>query len=131
VGTDPALRSAETRRLVDLLGLPVLAPDGRRLGFLNDVRLAPTAAVDGVFPRLVVDGLVVDGRHVGSMLGYDRRAEQGPWLVRRIVRWIHRDAGYLPWTAVTRVDWGDGGAVHVDRSDLASLDVADRPDGRG
>ena len=116
---------SDRRRLVDLLGRPVVGPDGARLGFLADVRLAPTAAVDGVFPRLVVDGLVVDGRHVGSMLGYERRAEQGPWLLRRIVRRIHRDAGYLPWDAVARVDW-DAEQVHVDRRDLDPLDVASR-----
>ena len=46
-----------------------------------DVRCRRTAS-----SRLVVDGLVVDGRHVGSMLRYDRRAEQGPWLLRRMVR---------------------------------------------
>jgi hypothetical protein len=113
------------RRMVHLLGLPVLGPDGLQLGFLSDVRLAPTAGVDGVFPRLAVDGLVIDGRHVGSMLGYDRRAEQGPWLLRRIVRRIHRNAGYLPWDAVETVDW-DVGVVRVRRSDLDPLDVASR-----
>jgi sporulation protein YlmC with PRC-barrel domain len=113
------------RRMVDLLGLPVLGPDGTKLGFLSDLRLAPTATVDGVFPRLVVDGLVVDGRHVGSMLGYDRRAEQGPWVLRRIVRQLHRDAGYLPWDALDSVDW-DAGTVKVLRPDLDPLDVATR-----
>jgi len=116
---------AGRRRMVHLLGLPVLGPDGVRLGFLADVRLAPTSGVEGVLPRLVVDGLVVDGRHVGSMLGYDRRARQGPWLLRRIVRRIHRNAGYLPWDAVETVDW-DAGVVRVLRSDLDPLDVATR-----
>jgi hypothetical protein len=116
------------RRMVHLLGLPVSGPDGARLGFLADVRLAPTSVLDGVFPRLTVDGLVVDGRHVGSMLGYDRRAEQGPWLLRRIVRHIHRNAGYLPWDAVDAVDW-DAGVVRVRRSEMDPLDVATRPRG--
>jgi hypothetical protein len=126
----PKARSAEDddagrHRMVHLLGRPVVGPTGRQLGFLSDVRLAPTAGVDGVFPRLVVDGLVVDGRHVGSMLGYDRRAEQGPWLLRRIVRHLHRNAGYLPWEAVDEVDW-DTGIVTVRRSDLEPLDTATR-----
>jgi sporulation protein YlmC with PRC-barrel domain len=134
---DPTSQSPETpedrpddrrdgrRRMVHLLGLPVLGPDGAQLGFLADVRLAPTSVVDGVFSRLAVDGLVVDGKHVGSMLGYDRRAEQGPWLLRRIVRHIHRNAGYLPWDAVEAVDW-DAGVVRIRRSDLDPLDVATR-----
>jgi hypothetical protein len=115
----------DRHRMVHLLGLPVLDPDGRQLGYLSDLRLAPTANVDGMFPRLVVDGLVVDGRHVGSMLGYDRRAEQGPWLLRRLVRRIHRDAGYLPWDAVDSVDW-ESGVLRVWRTDLDPLDVATR-----
>jgi hypothetical protein len=134
---DPIRASSETsvdgpddgrdgrRRMVQLLGLPVLGPDRAQLGFLADVRLAPTAVVDGVFPRLVVDGLVVDGKHIGSMLGYDRRAEQGPWLLRRVVRHIHRNAGFLPWDAVEEVDW-EAGVVRVRRSDLDPLDVATR-----
>lgn len=115
----PGLRA---KRLVDLLGLPVVGPDGRLLGHLNDVRLAPTGAVDGVFPQLVVDGLVVDGRHVGGLLGYDRRAEQGPWLVRRLVRLLHRGAGYVPWEQVAEVDWA-GGCVVVRTDRLAPLDA--------
>ena len=92
-------------RLGDLLGADVVQVDGTRLGHLNDVRLAPTSAVHGVFPELVVEGIVVDGRHAGSLLGYDRRREQGPWLVRWAVRTLHRGAGYLPWDDVEQVDW--------------------------
>lgn len=114
-----------TRRLVDLLGMRIVGPDGRRLGLLNDVRLAPTGAVAGAFPRMVVDGLVVDGRHAGSLLGYDRRAEQGPWLVRWAVRRLHRDAGYLPWSAVRDVDWS-ASEVHVTATQVEPLDASDR-----
>ena len=91
-------------RLVDLLGLPVLAVDGSRLGLVNDLRLVPAGKVRGVFAELVVDGIVVDGHHAGSMLGYDRRAEQGPWLVRILVRALHRRAGYVPWGDVDGID---------------------------
>ena len=52
-------------------------------------------------------GDVPDGAHVlrsllvcrggaGSLLGYERRADQGPWLVSRLLRWWHRNTvGYL------------------------------------
>ena len=96
---------ARAHRLGDLLGFTVRTASGRALGHVNDVRLAPTSVVHGVFPELVTDGLVVAGRHAASMLGYDRRAEQGPWLVRKAVRWLHRDGGYLPWSAVEHIDW--------------------------
>jgi sporulation protein YlmC with PRC-barrel domain len=91
-------------RLVDLLGLPVLAVDGSRLGLVNDLRLVPSDRVRGVFAELVVDGIVVGGHHAGSMLGYDRRGEQGPWLVRILVRALHRHAGYVPWSDVESID---------------------------
>ena len=106
-------------------GCPSSDPTARSSASSPTSASRPTRVVDGVFPRLVVDGLVVDGKHVGSMLGYDRRAEQGPWLLRRIVRHIHRNAGYLPWDAVEEVDW-DAGVVRVRRSDLDPLDVATR-----
>jgi len=91
-------------RLVDLLGLPVLAADGTRLGLVNDLRLSPADRVRGLFAELVIDGIVVDGHHAGSMLGYDRRAEQGPRLVRILVRALHRHAGYVPWSHVETID---------------------------
>ena len=109
-----------TRRLVDLLHMPVRGPDGRTLGRVNDVRLAPTRAVHGVSAELVVDGIVVDGNHPGSLLGYDRRSDQGPWLVRVAVRALHRHAGYLPWEAVTDVDW-DARRVTVSTDRLQPL----------
>ena len=111
-----------THRLGDLLGFTVLTRNGHELGHVNDVRLAPTAAVHGGFPELVTEGLVVDGRHAASMLGYDRRAEQGPWLVRRAVRGLHRKAGYLPWSAVEHVDWAAAEVV-VSADRLDELDA--------
>jgi hypothetical protein len=106
-------------RLNDLLGLPVESPGGRTLGHVNDVRLRPSQAVRGLRSELVIDGLIIADRHAGSLLGYDRRAEQGPWLVRRVVRYLHRNAGYARWDAVREVTWGEDGKVvlSVDRLD--------------
>jgi hypothetical protein len=112
-------------RLVDLLGLPVLAVDGSRLGLVNDLRLAPSGRVRGVFAELVVDGIVVDGHHAGSMLGYDRRAEQGPWLVRIFVHALHRHAGYVPWSAVESIDL-EGREVRTTLRSLQDLAGASR-----
>jgi sporulation protein YlmC with PRC-barrel domain len=93
------------RRLSDLLGARVTTTDGRDIGHVNDVRLAPDEAVRGVRAELFVEGLVISDRHAGSMLGYDRRAEQAPWLVRVVVRQLHRNARYLPWSGVQQVSW--------------------------
>jgi hypothetical protein len=109
-----------THRISDLLGATVTARDGREIGHVNDLRLAPGQAVRGVHVELVVDGMIVSDRHAGSMLGYDRRAEQGPWLVRALVRRVHRNARYLPWTAVHDVAWADR-RITVDADKLAPL----------
>ena len=100
--------SERRRRVSDLLGMRVLSATGELLGRVNDVRLSPTAMQRGMGIELVVDGLVVSGRHPGSLLGYDRRPDQGPWLVRSVVRAIHRNAGYLTWSNVRIVEWAEG-----------------------
>ena len=109
-----------THRISELLGATVTARDGRELGHVNDLRLARGQAVRGLQAELVVDGLLISDRHSGSMLGYDRRAEQGPWLARAVVRRLHRNARYLPWTAVDEVAWS-GRRITVDADQLAPL----------
>jgi hypothetical protein len=115
--------TADVHRLNDLLGARVITGDGRELGHVNDVRLAPGPAVRGVRAELVVEGVVISDRHAGSMLGYDRRGDQGPWLVRVLMRRLHRNARYLPWAAVRHVSWDDQ-LVTIDPSGLAPLTTA-------
>lgn len=79
-------RDIETFRLGALTGMDVIEPDGRRVGRVLDARFAPSAA-----GRLVLEALVVGHGHAGSLLGYDRREGMGPWVLRRIVGWLHRD----------------------------------------
>jgi sporulation protein YlmC with PRC-barrel domain len=110
----------EAHRLGELMGADVVAGDGTAVGHVTDVRLTPTNVVRGVHAELVVTGLVVSGRHTGSLLGYDRRSEQGPWIVRAAVRRLHRSARYVPWEAVQTIDW-DTRTVTVARTALLSL----------
>lgn len=103
--------AGSVHRLDELLELPVVDSDDRTVGHVLDVRLAPRDALSSGDIRAV--GLVV-GRtgRPGSLLGYDRSADQGPWAVARVVRWIHRHTAYLPMEQVDRVDW-DGRAVRL------------------
>jgi hypothetical protein len=111
---------SDARRLDDLLSLPVEFADGSHAGFVNDVRLAPPPG-DPHPSTLVVEGLLVDGRHAGSLLGYDRRREQRPWIIRTLVRALHRHAGYVAWSDVEQVSW-DEGRVRLTTSRLGPLE---------
>ncbi len=84
-------------RLGDLLQMEVEAPEGKRR--ILDVRLDE---------RHRVRSLVIGHGRPGAMLGYDERegrpANQGPALVRAIVRALHRHAREVPFGQV-RIDW--------------------------
>ena len=97
-------------RLNALVGARIVLRDGQEAGHVNDVRLAGGPGLQ----NYVVEGLVVGRRTEGSMLGYDRREVRGPWLLRVLVAAANRNAGYVPWRAVRRIDWG-AGCVEVDR----------------
>jgi sporulation protein YlmC with PRC-barrel domain len=73
-------------RLGTLAGMSVQEPDGRQVGHVLDARFEPTDNGD-----LVLRSLLVGRGGPGSLLGYDRRADQGPVMVRSIVRLWHRD----------------------------------------
>lgn len=84
-------------RLNHLLHLPVVTASGRALGGVLDVRLTGEGQVAG---------FVVGKGRPGSMLGYERRHDQGPWLVGAVIRWLHRHSGYVERADVAEIDWG-------------------------
>jgi sporulation protein YlmC with PRC-barrel domain len=123
----PAEQATRTRRrLSDLLDLHVVGRGGTELGRVSDVRLTPGTAGSGALEGLVVDGFVAGDSRIGSRLGYDRRPDQGPWLIRVVVRLIQRHAGYVPWGAVRDVDWA-AARVTVDLHRPTPLKGGDLP----
>jgi hypothetical protein len=88
----------------DLLGRPVLDATGDRLGYVTDLRCVQDGPLRGVMCAPRIHAILVSRRHVGSLLGYDRREQQGPWLIRVIVRRLHRHLQVIPWTAIERYD---------------------------
>ncbi|MBI2243365.1 MAG: hypothetical protein HYU55_05265 [Nocardioides sp.] len=78
-------RDREGHRLSRLTGMAVLGPEDERIGRVLDARFEPGA--DG---SMVLCSLIVGHGRPGSLLGYDRRGDQGPWLVRTVVRHLHR-----------------------------------------
>lgn len=96
--------------------------DGRPAGLVSDVRVLAAAGTSG-YADLSVEGLVLTPRRTGSLLGYDRRREQGPWLVRVIVARLHRRAGYVAWSDVREVDW-ENGRILLDTDTMSELTEA-------
>jgi hypothetical protein len=100
-GREPVGRPAPAGRAA---GRPGRGVGRRPLGARQRRPARAGAGVTGVSAPLHVVGLVVSDRHAGSLLGYDRRADQGPWLVRVLVRLVHRKARYVR-RADVDVDW--------------------------
>jgi sporulation protein YlmC with PRC-barrel domain len=106
-------RDREEHRLGELTGMDVLGPDGARLGRVMDARFEPDTA-----GHLVLCSLIVGHGRPGSLLGYDRRGDQGPWLIRTVVRRIHRHTVVADATTAD-ISW-----------DEAVVRLSDRPAGR-
>jgi hypothetical protein len=87
-------------RASDLIGQRVIDRDGTPVGIVTDLRCVLDSSFHSGQPTPRLDALVVSGRRLGSVLGYDRRGQQGPWLVRIIVRHLHRKLRVVPWNAV-------------------------------
>lgn len=104
------------RRMSDLLGLPVRTEAGADLGYVLDVRLAPGAR------QYDVRQLVVGRGRFGTLLGYDRGDLNGPWLVARAVRLLHRHTGQLSIDQVSHIDWDN--EVVLTTASLAPLEVS-------
>jgi hypothetical protein len=113
-------------RVNDLLGMRVEFSDGRAGDQVTDVRLVAGDRVRGSLSELVVEGMVIGRRRPGTLLGYDRRPQQGPWMVRVIMRFVHRHTGYAEWSDIERLDW-QSRTVHLRTAELRRLQPARAP----
>jgi sporulation protein YlmC with PRC-barrel domain len=105
-------------RLTDLLDADVVAPSGRTIGHVHDVRLVQDGPpIGNAGASFRVEGLVVGGTSVGSRLGFTRSEVRGPWLLERLVRRLHADERLVPWTSVRAVT-PDAVHVEVEAADL-------------
>ena len=108
------------RRLNHLLAMHVVFADGRDGDQVADVRMVHGDRVRGTASELVVDGFVIGRRRPGTLFGYDRHPSMGPWMIRILIRFLHRHTGYVAWDDVERIDW-DGRIVHLRVNDLRPL----------
>jgi sporulation protein YlmC with PRC-barrel domain len=105
-------------RATELLGAPVVDPDGRRLGQVLDVRLVQDGPLLGADCALRIEGLVVGPGSGGSHLGYDRAGVRGPALIAWLSHRMTADNRYLPWDQVTGMA---DGVVTTSYDDLAPV----------
>jgi hypothetical protein len=87
-------------RASDLIGQDVIAHDGRKLGIVTDLRCVQDGPLRGAMRAPRVNALIVSARHTGSLLGYDRRGQLGPWMIRAIVKRLHRHLVVVSWSDV-------------------------------
>jgi sporulation protein YlmC with PRC-barrel domain len=97
----------------DLIGRPVFESGGRQVGIVTDLRCVQDGPVRGSMAAPRVHSVIVSGRRTGSMLGYDRRDQQGPWLIRVIVRWLHRKSTIVAWESLRLSDDASGALTVV------------------
>jgi hypothetical protein len=123
VGREGALvrLGQRARHLNQLLQMPVQDLAGRRLGRPLDVRLERETSDPG--ERIKVIGLVVGRGRPGSYFGYDRRPDMGPWLVRTVIRRLHRHSAYADLSDLEELDW-DAGVIRIDKARLQPLKAA-------
>ena len=91
----------------DLIGRPVVDTTGRRVGIVTDLRCIQDGPLRGAMAAPRVHQVILSSRRLGSMLGYQRPEQRGPWLVRLIVRWLHRDLMVVPWEAIQLSEHGE------------------------
>lgn len=100
-------------QLSDLLGAPVTAQNGQRLGTVTDVRLAVR---DDAAPALF--GLIISPRTRSSYLGYERSEVRRPAVLAALLRWRHRGTFLTLWRDLHAID--DNGIVLRDGFDRYS-----------
>ncbi|HWU22426.1 MAG TPA: hypothetical protein VN088_12920 [Nocardioides sp.] len=98
---------------VDRDGLLELGPQRLRLGDLTGMRTTEgrgrviDARFEPVDGRLLLRALVIGRGGPGSYLGYERRDDQGPWVVAKLIRAWHRHTRVVDVGEVS-IDWSAG-----------------------
>lgn len=113
--------AGERHRITRLTGMRVIFAGGQAGDLVNDVRFSKVHR-RGHLPALVVDGLIIGRNRPGTLFGYDRNRQNGPWLVQQILRRVHRHTGFVAWTDVADVDWTSR-TVTLRTDDLQSIDA--------
>ncbi len=93
-------------RASELVGARVVEADGRPLGVVTGLLCSLDGPSGGPLAAPRLRALTVSPRLAGAYLGYQQPDQRGPWLVRRLVRRLHRHARVVDWAAVDTVSGG-------------------------
>lgn len=107
-------RPGRTHRLTELLTMVVHDRGGTPVGRVTDVY--GRDAHDSEHAHAIrLTRVLVGPRMLGSSLGYSTPEQEGPAVIRWIVRALHRSARWRDWSDIGEISWGRGTAVLHDR----------------
>jgi sporulation protein YlmC with PRC-barrel domain len=103
--------TANRLRVGELLQTTVVTADGERLGRVRDLHIVQDGPLRASGEHgFRVDGLVAGRFALATRLGYvtypgitPDEETRGPLAVRAIVRWLHRNARYIPWEDIADI----------------------------
>lgn len=92
-------------RASDLIERVVVDTEGHRLGQVHDLHVVCTSG-DGHEPVFVLRGMIAGRGSFASRLGFGdhARTTKGPWLMSAVMRLLQRDAVYIRWQDVVRIE---------------------------
>jgi sporulation protein YlmC with PRC-barrel domain len=107
---------AVTHRASDLLGRRVSGARGEHRGHVSDLRLRTHFVARGPnwhTAGMTVTDLILNQKATATLLGYERRNDQGPWVLRAALRTFRPTiAGTIPWRDAD-VDWSGQTIAHA------------------
>jgi hypothetical protein len=69
------------------------------------VREGPEQGLFG--PGYVLHGLLIGPASIGDRLGFDRATLHGPWMLKRLFVWMHRNARLVDWALIESMGEGE------------------------
>lgn len=104
-------------RASELLGRPVVDPDGVEIGQIWDIRCGESRSAIRSTSSLSIASLVVGPNSFGRRLGYTYGDVHGPWLLTRLLGWLGRHDRIVPLNRIA--DLGPPVTLSVSADQLA------------
>ncbi|GAA2581141.1 PRC-barrel domain-containing protein [Actinomadura fulvescens] len=92
-------------RASELLGAAVVDVDDRLVGDVVDVRFSEDGPRLGHRAALRLDAVLISPRRTGRLMGYGegRPGPDGPWLIKAVVKVLHRGTTIARWHEIAEL----------------------------